>query len=675
MAVVAVLLGIALTVTATSAAAPSAIGPVSSAPNGFGLPAGYTPSESKYQSGYDIAQNVRMSDGTDLHTTIRFPLDPVTHQPAVGPFPVVLSVTPYGAYNGALVAAIGGVFEEYKIPVPGDLGPVINSVLQEVSAPVDLVNRGYINVIADVRGTGASGGQWSPISARSAKDVAELVDWSAELPNANGKVGMFGYSFPGVEAMHAATTIGENSALKAIFTMNTDYDVVQSVFGDGIWAPLISLFVVIWPGLWLQYANLWEATLVEPLRLPGLVIDRLKGLIGDDGQGVLGLAANLLTQGIYTDNPVVGNRLLSTDIAAIAHNDVAVYAVGGDSDIFQGAVFQMYAALQNAAAGRDPYGPMDSRIKPDPRFQVLQGPWQHVTTGFAPVGKIRTEELTAAWFDHWLKDIDNGVDRNDKPVNVIDNNGNALSTASYPFAEATPTKFYLDGNQLTETPVAGDQPSDRWDYSLVNNPCGRELGKATGGVFEFLFNLLSLGNVHEPCSQSEIGPQNGLTYTTAPFDESKVLAGPITADLFASSTTTNALFQVAVEDVAPDGTVRQLTDGSLMATRRAVDEDKSWKTDDGTIYAVIHPNSTTTTQPIIPGTVNEYQVRVFPTFQKLEPQHRLRVRISSGSFPATMPLPQDIPGLLGSSVQIEHSARYPSKVVLPLGSSDKASWK
>ncbi|WP_433578404.1 CocE/NonD family hydrolase [Nocardia brasiliensis] len=673
-AVVAGIIAAAVLPAAPLSAAPI-VGLAQPAPPGFGLPPGYTPSPSPYQTGYDIVQNVRMSDGVELHASIRYPLDPVTHEPAKGPFPVVLSMTPYGSYNGLLVSLFGGLFEEYDLPVPGDLGGVINSVLQEVSAPVDLVNRGYINVIADVRGTGASSGQWSPISDRNAQDVRELVDWSSRLPNANGKVGMFGYSFPGVEAMHGATKIGENSPLKAIFTMNTDYDLLQDVLGDGQWAPLISAFVIVWPGLWLQYANLWEAALVEPQRAIGLVVDRLKGLIGDDGQGVLGLAARLLTQGINADDPVIGARLLSDDIAEIVRNDVAVYAVGGDTDIFQGATFKLYAALQNAAAGRDPYGPMDPAQRPDPRYQILQGPWPHVTTGFAPTGRIRTEEHTAAWFDHWLKDIDNGIDRNAKPLNVIDANGNAMSVGSYPFAETTPTSFYLDGNQLSTTAPVGEQMSDRWDYSLVNNPCNRGTSKATGGVLEFVVNLFSLGNLHEPCSQTAIGPQHGLTYTTAPFDEAMTLAGPIVADLFAASTTTDAAFDVAVEDVAPDGTVRQLTEGSLTAQRRALDEDRSWRTGDGTVYAAVHQNTSTSRQPLVPGQVTEFQVRVFPTAQKIDAGHRLRIRISSGNFPASMPHPLDLPGLLGSAVTLEHSARYPSKVVLPLGRAADSGWR
>ncbi|WP_280392291.1 hypothetical protein [Nocardia brasiliensis] len=82
------------------------------------MPPGYAPSPSPYQTGYDIVQNVRMSDGVELHASIRSPLDSVTHGRAKGPSPVVLSMTPYGSCNGLLVSLFGGLFEEYDCRCP-----------------------------------------------------------------------------------------------------------------------------------------------------------------------------------------------------------------------------------------------------------------------------------------------------------------------------------------------------------------------------------------------------------------------------------------------------------------------------------------------------------------------------------------------------------------------------
>jgi len=41
------------------------------------------------------AQRVKMSDGVELAVDVYVPTDPATGQPATGPFPVVVSETPY----------------------------------------------------------------------------------------------------------------------------------------------------------------------------------------------------------------------------------------------------------------------------------------------------------------------------------------------------------------------------------------------------------------------------------------------------------------------------------------------------------------------------------------------------------------------------------------------------
>ena len=63
--------------------------------------------------------------------------------------------------------------------------------------------RGYVVVIQDVRGRYASEGEWYPFKYES-NDGYDAVEWAAGLPNANGKVGMFGGSYVGATQMLAA---------------------------------------------------------------------------------------------------------------------------------------------------------------------------------------------------------------------------------------------------------------------------------------------------------------------------------------------------------------------------------------------------------------------------------------------------------------------------------------
>src|SRR5947208_1353763 len=77
---------------------------------------------------------VRMADGTVLRADIATPSDPHTGRPATGPFPVLLTQTPYGKDTAGQVGSAAIGIDKY------------------------FVERGYLDVAVDVRGTGDSGG-------------------------------------------------------------------------------------------------------------------------------------------------------------------------------------------------------------------------------------------------------------------------------------------------------------------------------------------------------------------------------------------------------------------------------------------------------------------------------------------------------------------------------------
>ena len=76
-----------------------------------------------------------------------------------------------------------------------------------------LVQRGYIDVVADVRGAGDSHGSWGLFDPIQAQDGAELVRWAAKLPQSSGKVGLYGSSYLGHRP--AADRLARREALAA----------------------------------------------------------------------------------------------------------------------------------------------------------------------------------------------------------------------------------------------------------------------------------------------------------------------------------------------------------------------------------------------------------------------------------------------------------------------------
>ena len=123
---------------------------------------GWRPDPPAYGTGLLLDQPVPMSDGTVLRVNVCYPTNAATGKVAAGGFPVLLTQTPYGKGSSC-----------------GDSY---------------LVQRGYIFVAADVRGSGDSGGTFALFQPQEAQDGATLVKWAARLPHARPEVGLTGCS-------------------------------------------------------------------------------------------------------------------------------------------------------------------------------------------------------------------------------------------------------------------------------------------------------------------------------------------------------------------------------------------------------------------------------------------------------------------------------------------------
>lgn len=167
--------------------------------------ANWTPPAASYAASAPVHTTVTMDDGVKIAVEVVYPTDPATGARASGPFPVLLTQNPYGAQRSD----------------PADSGTYF-------------VQRGYIYVASAIRGTGDSGGQVDWFGSRQGKDGANLVDWAAHtLSGSNGKVGLDGCSYLGVNQWFTAAAVGKDSALKAITPFCTDSDFYNDLTADG----------------------------------------------------------------------------------------------------------------------------------------------------------------------------------------------------------------------------------------------------------------------------------------------------------------------------------------------------------------------------------------------------------------------------------------------------------
>jgi putative CocE/NonD family hydrolase len=137
---------------------------------------------------------IPMRDGTPLGADVYLP-------PGQGPFPVLLTITPYGKNGSGRGAAAQ-------------------------------LERGYAVVAVDSRGLRASKGKWEPY-VHEAQDGFDVQSWVAKQPWCNGKIGMFGTSYPAYTQVAPAQY--RNPNVKAIIPVSAQSDNFGSVWSsDGL---------------------------------------------------------------------------------------------------------------------------------------------------------------------------------------------------------------------------------------------------------------------------------------------------------------------------------------------------------------------------------------------------------------------------------------------------------
>src|SRR5580658_1849204 len=480
--------------------------------------------------------------------------------PAPGKFPVLLTMTPYGKGEGGS-SSVGSA----QSPSAGAATGGADDYLAE---------RGYIEVVMDVRGTGDSNGEWGLFDPIQQQDAIKVLNWAAHLPNSTGEVGTYGPSYLGIDQLLLAGAVGKGSPLKAIFPMVSANDIYRdTAFMGGL---VDFEFSETYLGLTgaLNVANPVEDTANDP--------DLLSDLAGIESDHVNGLAsyhaateANVLGGGDEAyDGTYYQERNPSNVLAQIVANGIPAYLVGGEFDLFQNGEPLNYAGFQNAYDGRSTTAPMLPDQPTTGRYQLIDGPWEHLNGSSVDVDPLELE-----WFDTWLKGEDTGMATTPTPLHYYDlGTGNFDETTTYPFTGSTPTTLYFGagGSLSTSKPTAGTAGSDTIDWSPVGSVCGRPIDQwSMGGVSI----ASSEAGILPPCVDADDTTQLGpweTTYTTAPLATAATVAGPITATVYASANTAETEWVAEVDEVTPDGTSYPITEGALLGSLRATDRSRSW---------------------------------------------------------------------------------------------------
>ncbi|MGH2784163.1 MAG: CocE/NonD family hydrolase [Actinomycetota bacterium] len=593
----------------------------------------WSPAPEIYDVGTQRNVPVTMEDGTVLRAHVSFPVDPATGAPATGPFPVVLTQTPYGKTISGYLEALAGGANPY------------------------LIKRGYIHVVADIRGTGGSQGTWGPLDPIQAKDGAALVRWAAELPNANGRVGTVGPSYLGLIQLMTAAEIGPNSPLKAIFPIVVGADLYRDVIFQG---GIVDIEFSAWYLPLMALANAGNPILelaTEPQAIPAVEADHARMLTDFHASIVPEIATN---GDRAFHNEYWDTRSPSGMVQRIVDNGIPAFIAGGWRDLFQRRTPLLYSGFQNAYAGRPVDAPMDTTQSVTGRYQLLMGPWFHVQYGEG----IALDPILLKWFDTFLKDEPTGMDADTTPFHTYEmGSGRLVDVARYPIEEAPPRTFYFgEGGSLSTVPAA-TAGEDTVAFTGVSNPCTLSTQQWGAGA------LIVAGALPAPCGGPELAPAvspASLSYTTEAFDADAVIAGPIGATLYATSTRPDTELITTLYDVAPGGAATQISTGALLGSFRELDAERTWTGADGLPFRPWHHYTRESVRPVVPGEVTRFDIEIFPTFTRLAAGHRLRVVITTSDTPHLLPMPGQMLNLIGGVYGIQRGPGASSSIQVPL---------
>jgi len=159
---------------------------------------------------------VKMDDGLLLSADIFSPV-------AEGRYPVILSYGPYAkglAFQEGYPSAWNRMVAEHPDVAAGSTNQYQS---WEVVDPEKWVPEGYVCVRVDSRGAGRSPGFIDPFSPRETRDFYECIEWAGVQPWSNGKVGLNGISYYGINQWHVATLQPPHLAAMCIWEGSADW--------------------------------------------------------------------------------------------------------------------------------------------------------------------------------------------------------------------------------------------------------------------------------------------------------------------------------------------------------------------------------------------------------------------------------------------------------------------
>lgn len=536
-----------------------------------------------------LEMGIPMRDGIELAADVYMPFGYEGQ-----PLPVIVEVTPYNKDNVTLISSDSTLYQ----------------------------NNGYVFVAVDCRGRGKSEGVWAGF-ADDVNDTYDVIEWAAAQPWSNGKVGSTGLSYMGWVQWAAASARPPH--LCAMVSTSAAGRWQQEIpYTNGIFQLYFAWWAYITrrridEGFGLGQIDWDEALRILPFKDIGRIIDTPTNIWDD--------VADHDTLDAHWKKLRFDDRYDEIDVPCL-------HVTGWyDQEDLLGAIHHYQLMMADSPARDKQY--------------LIVGPWSHVKSrnpdrfysdiDHGPTAALEMDAEHLAFFDYWLKGIDNGVGELDR-VRIFEPGRNSWRhTDHWPTSTMT-REMFLGAGSLTH--VAPDTAeSSSYDYDPLDPmPTGIDV------------RLYPFEDV--PLDQSSNEARADIvTFTSEPVHEEVILSGWPHLIFFGSTDGDDTDWHVKITDVDPLGVSRRVTQGCLRAACRT---------------------SLETPSAVTPDEVLEYDVELWPTHHIFKPGHSLRVTVTSSDFPwYARSMNRFGPVRLQDDPRVAHNTvhfggAYPSRCILPL---------
>jgi hypothetical protein len=589
---------------------------------------------------------IPMRDGKRLYTVIYTPKD---HD---HPYPFLMERTPYSA------------------------GPYGDTLYRRSLGPnKDLLHEKYIFVYQDVRGRYMSEGEFQEMTPHKegkrskeetdeSSDTWDTVDWLLKnIKNNNGRVGLWGISYPGFYA--SASLPDAHPAIKAVSPQApvTDEFIGDDANHNGAFFLLDNF----------DFDNFFDVPRPAPVKSYGHNIFRAD-MKGDAYQFFLNLGPlkNTNNPEYFNNQGKIWNEYLGNSTyddywkarnirTHLKNIRPAVLVVGGwfDAEDMFGSL-RTYEAIEHQS--------------PKNNTHILMGPWTHGAWGGATWNKFgpldfgqnvndHYHDIETRFFNFYLKDKDT---LSLPEATVFETGTNQWKTYStWPPAEARPLEFFLkpNGKLSTEGKTAlprhpKDSLKEGFYDEYVSDPANPV--PYIDGIHAGRDNQYIITDQRFAAKRADV-----LVYASDFLTEDLTVTGRLKADIFMSSSGTDADLVVKLIDVLPGN------EEGITVTKETAGYQRLVRAD---VFRCKFRNSFEEPEPLIPGRVTEVAFDLNEIAHTFKKGHRLMVQIQSSWFPLVDRNPQtfvNIPtcteaDFQKANIRIYHDGGHLSKITLPV---------